>query len=85
MRNAVDRALDEGVQRPKKLDPKDKVVQIMEDARYDVYAVLSSGRVFRKRARGQSGSYDLWKEIDVIGAIGEDLLTNNSVDPYGKD
>ena len=51
----------------------DKIIQLFQNEWYDQFAVFKSGRVFKKRARGQSGSYDNWVEVDIIKEIKSDL------------
>ena len=55
------------------LEDDDKIIQLFITERYDWYAVFQSGRIFKKRARGQSGSYDNWIEVDIAGEIRTDL------------
>lgn len=51
----------------------DKIVQLMVNERYDFIVLFKSGRIFKQRARGQSGAYDAWKEIDIVAEIKTDL------------
>lgn len=67
------RNFDDFVSEPEAVAEKDRIVQVFQDERYNFYAIMRSGRVFRKRAKGQTGAYDLWQEIDVLSEIKEDL------------
>ena len=64
---------EEFVKNPEQIDKDDKIIQLFQNERYDQYAVCQSGRVFKKRARGQSGSYDNWCEVDLVLEINTDL------------
>lgn len=64
---------EEFVKDPKLVTPGDRIVQLFENDRFDIYVVMRSGRVFKRRARGQSGSYDNWQEVDLVREINEDL------------
>lgn len=66
--------MEDFVRAPKPLGD-DVLAQLMVNERYDMYAITKAGRVFKKRAKGHSGSYDRWQEIDVMGEINEDLFS----------
>lgn len=61
------------VKNPDPIVKDDNLIQIFINERYDLYAIFNSGRVFKKRARGQSGSYDNWAEVDLRAEINNDL------------
>ena len=50
-----------------------QVVQLMIDERYNFFAVMSDGTVYKKRAKGLSHNYDKWQKWDIIAEIEKDL------------
>jgi hypothetical protein len=54
-----------------------KIVQLFINERYDLFALLSDGRVFKKRAKGRSGQYDRWEDINLLEEIDNDLKAVN--------
>lgn len=61
------------VENPEELTDDDVVINIFQNERFDIFAIFVSGRVFKKRARGQSGAYDNWMEVDLKKEIKDDL------------
>ena len=51
---------------------KDKIIQLFMDENYHQYVVMESGRIFKRRAKGHSGTYDRWKEVDLLREIQND-------------
>ena len=74
--------LEEYVQDPSKIAKDDRIVQMLIDERYNRFLIMRSGRVFKQRARGQTGAYDRWQEIDVLAEVRQDLFTN--LDEYAN-
>lgn len=64
---------EEFVKKSEPLAEDDKIIQQFMNERYDIFIIMQSGRVFKKRARGQSGSYDNWVEVDLLKEIHQDL------------
>lgn len=64
---------DAPLENPKAIAKGDFIVQLMVNERYDKFALLKSGRTFKARARGQSGAYDRWQEVDLLAEIKTDL------------
>lgn len=52
---------------------EDKIVSLVVNEKYDYIVLLKSGRQFKARAKGHAGSYDTWREIDLLGEIKKDL------------
>lgn len=61
------------VENPKTIAKGDSIVQLMVNERFDKFVLLKSGRVFKARARGQSGAYDRWQEVDLLAEVKADL------------
>lgn len=64
---------EEFIQHPSQIGEDDRLIQLFQNERFDQYALFDTGRLFKKRARGQSGSYDDWQEIDLKAEINNDL------------
>ena len=58
---------------PKPIEKGDHIKHMFINERFDLHAVLESGRVFKQRAIGHGGTYDRWREYDVIGEIIRDI------------
>lgn len=71
------RNFEERVENPTKISPDDRIVQIFMNENYDLHLLMRSGRLFKARARGRSGSYDRWHEIDVLAEVRQDLSIND--------
>lgn len=68
--------LEEFIENPAEIAKGDRIIQLTFDERYNRYLLMRSGRVFKQRARGQSGAYDRWQEIDVLSEVRDDLFIN---------
>jgi hypothetical protein len=68
--------LEDYIENPAPVDGL-KIVQIFSDERYNFFVLMNNGRVFKKRARGQSGAYDSWREVDIVGEISQDLFAKD--------
>jgi len=65
--------MDQFIMNPQPLERDAYIINFIVDERYNRWAIFSNGRVFMQRAKGTSGGYDTWREMNTVGEIKRDL------------